>query len=270
MISDIKQFAKNIRAEALKMVTRARASHIGGALSMADILAVLYGRILNIDPAAPQMPGRDRFILSKGHSTASLYATLALRGFFPLEELETYGKDDSRLMTHVTTRIPGVEFSTGSLGHGLPFGLGKAIAAKRSGHTWRTFVLTSDGEWDEGSNWEATLAAAHLGLDNLTVIIDYNKIQSLGNVPDILRLEPFAEKFRTFGCAVCEVDGHDIDALENTFARLPLTPGRPTIVLAHTVKGKGVAYMENQLLWHYRNPNEEQLRIALAGLETLK
>lgn len=248
------------------MVARARASHIGGALSMADILAVLYGRTLRVDPLNPKKTDRDRFILSKGHSTVGLYSTLALRGFFPMEELLTYGMDDTRLMAHVTTRVPGVEFSTGSLGHGLPFGTGKALAAKKNGEDWRTFVMTSDGEWDEGSNWEAVLAAAHLGLDNLVVIVDYNKIQSLGDVADVIRLEPFSDKFRAFGCGVREVDGHDIAALSQTFDSLPFEPGKPSVVLAHTIKGKGVSFMEGKLLWHYRSPDDTNLALALSEL----
>jgi len=267
MSTELRTFAAGIRIESVRMVHRAKASHIGGALSMADILAVLYGGVMNIDPTRPRLPERDRFILSKGHSTVGLYATLALRGFFPKEELNTYGCDDTRLMAHVTTRVPGVEFSTGSLGHGLPFGTGKALAAKRNGERWRTFVLTSDGEWNEGSNWEALLASTHLELDNLVIIIDYNKIQSLGRVEEVLRLEPFADKFRSFGAAVVEVDGHDVDALHKVFAPAPYERGKPLVVIAHTVKGKGVSYMENQLLWHYRSPNDSDLELALTELQ---
>jgi transketolase len=262
-------FAADIRAESLKMVTRAKASHIGGALSMADLLAVLYGNILRVRPTEPAWQDRDRFILSKGHSTCGLYAALALRGFFPLEELASYGQNGSRLMAHVSSRVPGVEFSTGSLGHGLPFGAGKALAAQRRGLVWRTFVLLSDGEWDEGSNWEAALMASHHGLDNLTAIVDYNKIQSLGAVEEVIRLEPLADKFKAFGWAVAEVDGHDCTALQKAFERIPLVSGKPTVFLAHTVKGKGISFMEHELVWHYRSPDDMQLRAALEMLGRL-
>ncbi len=261
----LNSLAANIRAESLKMVAAAKASHIGGALSMADILAVLYGEILNIRPDIPDWPDRDRFILSKGHSTTGLYATLALKNFFPLEELASYGKDGSRLMAHVSNKIPGVEFSTGSLGHGLPFGVGKALAAQRRRKDWSTFVLMSDGELDEGSNWEAILFAGHHSLKNLTAIIDYNKIQSLGSVDAVIALEPLGDKFRSFGWDVQEVDGHDISALQKVFNNSE-SSNRPRVILAHTIKGKGVSFMENDIIWHYRNPSSEQLFKALNEL----
>lgn len=259
-------FAQQIRAEAIKMVTAAKASHLGGALSMADLLAVLYGRILQVKPENPRWLERDRFILSKGHSCTSLYATLALRGFFLLEELQTYGQDGSRLMAHVSHKIPGVEFSTGSLGHGLGFACGKALAAKRQKKNWRVFVMLSDGELDEGSNWEAILFAPHHRLDNLTAIVDYNKIQSLGSVKEVLDLHPLAEKFRAFGWAVKEIDGHNHDEISAALKTLPFESGRPSCLIAHTVKGKGVDFMEDKLLWHYRTPNAEQVKIALEQL----
>jgi len=249
------------------MVARARASHVGGALSMADLLAVLYTNVLHVRPQEPDWVDRDRFILSKGHSCTSLYATLALREFFPIEELGTYGRDGSGLLSHVSHKVRGVEFSTGSLGHGLPFGCGKALAAKRKGCSWRTFVMLSDGELDEGSNWEAILFAPHHALDNLVAIIDYNKIQSLGSVPDVLELAPLADKFRAFRWAVREVDGHDHDALRAALRAVPWEKGRPSCLIAHTTKGKGVDYMEHELVWHYRSPSEAQLASALAQLE---
>lgn len=205
--------ARNVRARAVEMVARANASHIGGALSMADLLAVLYGRVLRVRPEDPHWPKRDRFILSKGHSCTALYAALALRGFFAEEELKTYGRDGARLMAHVSHKVPGAEFSTGSLGHGLPFGCGKALAAKRQGLPWRVFVMLSDGELDEGSNWEAILFAPQHRLDNLTAIVDYNKIQSLGTLSEVLELGPLADKFRAFRWAVREIDGHDHAAI---------------------------------------------------------
>ena len=248
------------------MVAAAKASHIGGALSMADLLAVLYGEILRVRPEQPDWPERDRFILSKGHSCTGVYATLALRGFFPMTELATYGQDGSSLMSHISHKVPGVEFSTGSLGHGLPFGCGKALAAKRQGKDWRTFVMLSDGELDEGSNWEAILFAPHHRLDNLVAIVDYNKIQSLGSVKEVLDLHPLAEKFRAFNWAVQEIDGHNHEAISAALKSLPFASGRPSCLIAHTVKGKGVDFMEDKLLWHYRPPSAEQLSEAIKQL----
>jgi transketolase len=264
--ADTMELAAGIRRAAVEMIHRANASHIGGGLSMADLLAVLYGEVLRVRPQDPGWPERDRFILSKGHTCAALYATLALRGFFPTEELLTYGRDGSRLMAHVSHKVPGVDFSTGSLGHGLPFGCGRALAAKRQRNSWRVFVMLSDGELDEGSNWEAILFAPQHRLDNLVAIVDYNKIQSLGNVGDILDLAPLAEKFRAFRWAVREVDGHDHQAIRAALAAVPWEPGKPSCLIAHTVKGKGVSFMENQLPWHYKSPNADQLRQALAEL----
>jgi len=260
------QLALQIREKALKMVASAKASHIGGALSMADIMAVLYQDILKVRPNEPEWSDRDRFILSKGHCCSALYATLALRGFLPLEELETYGVDGSRLMAHASHKVPGVEFSTGSLGHGLPYACGKALAAKRKVASWRVFTMLSDGELDEGSNWEAILFAPQHGLDNLIAIVDYNKIQSMGSVSAVMELDPLAGKFQTFRWSVKEVDGHDHRAIKHALATVPWETGKPSCLIAHTVKGKGVEFMENELLWHYRSPDKEQLEAALAGL----
>ncbi len=259
--------ARRIRGQTLRMVTRAKASHIGSALSIADIMAVLYGRALRVSPAAPEHSERDRFILSKGHACVAVYAALAETGFFHQALLETYGADGSMLMAHISHKVPGAEFSTGALGHGLPFGTGKALAAKRRGHAWRTVVLTSDGEWGEGSNWEAALFAAHHSLDNLVCIIDYNKLQSLRTVDETLRLEPLHSKFEAFGWAVREVDGHDHDALIDALGDAPWEVGKPLMLIAHTTKGKGVSFMENKVEWHYRNPTPELLLAALAEIE---
>lgn len=260
--------AKNIRRLALKMVASAKASHIGSALSISDIVAVLYSSVLRFDASWPGMPERDRFILSKGHACVAVYAALAEKGFFPHSELESYGEDHSNLMNHISHKVPGVEFSSGALGHGLPFGVGKSLAAKRLHADWRTFVLLSDGEMDEGSNWEALMFAAHHKLDNLVAIIDYNKLQSLTTVEETLRLEPLVEKLRAFGWAVKEVDGHDHVSLRETLCSVPWEQGKPSVLVAHTVKGKGVSFMENQVVWHYRNPSQEQLNQALAELES--
>lgn len=235
---------------------------------MADLLAVLYTKVLQVDPGDPARPDRDRFILSKGHGAAILYAALAERGFFPVEWLEQYCADGSPLTGHISHKVPGVEVSTGSLGHGLPIGCGLALGAKRGREQWRTFVLLSDGELDEGSNWEAILFAGHHGLDNLVAIVDYNKIQSFGTVPEVLELEPLAAKWRAFRWAVVELDGHDLEAIGAALAALPAEAGRPTVILAHTIKGKGVDYMEHQLPWHYRSPSGELLARALAQVET--
>jgi transketolase len=260
------QLARRIRVDALKMVHRARASHIGSVLSIADMLAVLYGSVLRVDPERPAWAERDRFLLSKGHACVGVYAALAAREFIPAEDLLTYGQDQSSLMSHISHKVPGVEFSTGSLGHGLPFGVGKALAAKRHGAAWRTFVITSDGEWDEGSNWEAALFAGHHALDNLVLIVDCNNLQSLTTVEKTLRLEPLDDKFRAFGWAVSETDGHDHGALENALSTTPWEPGRPSVLIARTTKGRGVSFMENQVKYHYSPPNDEQLALALAEL----
>ncbi|NCA10986.1 transketolase [bacterium] len=260
-------FARGIRCLAVKMVAAANASHIGGALSMADILAVLYGDILDVRPADPFWPDRDRVILSKGHCCTAMYAALAIRGFFPEAELAEYGKDGSRLMAHVSHGVPGVELSTGSLGHGLPVAAGRALAGKRRGREWRVFAVLSDGELDEGSNWEAFLFAPQHGLDNLTVIIDYNKIQSLGRVDDVIALEPLAAKLTAFRWSVRETDGHDHDALKRSLRGVPWETGRPSCLIAHTVKGKGVGFMEDSLEWHYRPPRGDLYEEALRQLE---
>jgi transketolase len=265
MPGDTLQLAQKIRAHALRMITKAKASHIGTCLSMADLLAVLYGSCLRVDPAHPHRPDRDRLIVSKGHGAAILYAVLAERGFFPVADLPTYGLDGSPLTGHVSHHVPGVELSTGSLGHGLPVGCGLALAAQRDGAEYRTYVIVSDGELDEGSNWEAILFAGHHKLDRLTALIDYNKIQSFGSVKDVLDLEPLADKWRSFGWNLIEVDGHDHTAIKN--ALRADHAGRPKAILAHTIKGKGVSYMEGLLAWHYKSPDAKQLAEALAGLE---
>lgn len=259
--------AKKVRLHALHMIHRAKSSHLGSAYSMADLLAVLYGRILRIDPEKPDAADRDRFILSKGHACAALYAVLAERGFFPKEWLQGFYQDGARLAGHAThVGVPGVEVSTGSLGHGLPIACGMALAGKRDRQSHRVFTLLSDGECDEGSTWEAVLFAPHHQLDNLIAIVDYNQIQSLGTVKEVLDLEPFAAKWKAFGWAVREIDGHDCAQIERVLSNLPVEPGKPTCVVAHTVKGKGVSFMENKLLWHYRAPDGDEMARALAEL----
>ena len=267
-VASSEELARRIRLHALRMTSSGGSSHIGAIFSMADIVAVLYGYALHVDPARPDWPDRDRFILSKGHAGAGVYAALAERGFFPVEWLSRHYQNGSDLSGHVSHKgIPGVELSTGSLGHGLPVATGMALAAKLDGRAHRVVALLSDGECDEGSNWEAILFAAHHQLDNLVVIVDYNKIQSLGPVSETLALEPFADKWRAFGWSVVEVDGHDHPALRAAWDGLPATPGRPTCILAHTVKGKGVSFMEHAVLWHYRTARGHELDAALAELE---
>ncbi len=258
--------AKKIRGDALRMVSEAKASHIGSALSIADIVAVLYGAILKTNPINPNWSDRDRFILSKGHACVVVYAALAEVGFFSVDELKTYGKDFSPLMNHISHKVPGVEFSTGSLGHGLPFGVGKALATKRLKKDCRTFVLLSDGELGEGSNWEAMMFASHHGLDNLVAIIDYNKLQSMTTVDKTLRIEPLKNKVEAFGWSTHEVDGHDHNGLKSALASCSWEPSKPSLLIAHTTKGKGVSFMENKVEWHYRSPNATELALALEEL----
>lgn len=230
---------------------------------MADILAVLYGGALRVDPGRPDWPDRDRFILSKGHAGAGVYAALAEAGFFPVSKLMTHSQDGSDLSGHVSHKgVPGVELSTGSLGHGLSVGAGMAYAAALDGKSHRVVVMLSDGECDEGSNWEAILFAGHHRLSRLVAIVDYNKIQSLAPVSETLELEPFAEKWRAFGWAVVEVDGHDHDALREALGAVPSAEGKPACIIAHTIKGRGVSFMENTVLWHYRTPRGEELAAA--------
>jgi transketolase len=262
------KFASNIRKHSLLMVSSARASHIGSALSIADIVAILFNRILNLNPNNPKWIKRDRFILSKGHACVAVYAALALRGFIGEKELKTYGLNYSALMNHISHKVPGVEFSTGSLGHGLSFGVGKALAAKKKDESWKTFVLMSDGELAEGSNWEAFLFAAHHSLDNLTAIIDYNKLQSLTTVLDTLNIEPLSDKLRAFGWEVREVNGHDHIELEKLLSTVPWYKNKPSALIAHTIKGKGVSFMENSVAWHYKSPNQLELINAISEIES--
>lgn len=265
---DSASFAKAIRGHALRMVHRTNSSHIGSGLSVADILSVLYCSVLRIRPEEPGWPERDRFLLSKGHAAAMLYAALAERGFFPRDWLDRYCDFGNPLAGHVThCKVPGVEVSSGSLGHGLGLACGMALAGKADKSAWRVFVVLSDGECDEGSIWEAALFAPFHRLGNLTAIIDYNKIQSFGSVAEVLELEPFAEKWRAFGWEVTELDGHDHAALTAALQVGRSVEGKPHLVLAHTIKGKGVSFMEGQLAWHYRSPSPEQLEQALQELK---
>ena len=265
-LNEYRALATKIRAQALRMVHNGHISHIGSNLSIADIIATLYGGILRIDARRPDWPGRDRFILSKGHACAVVYAVLAECGFFPMKWLDTFYQNGSLLFGHITHHgIPGVEASTGSLGHGLSIGCGIALAGKRDEQTYRTYVLLSDGECDEGSTWEAVLLASHHQLDNLVAIVDYNNLQGYGRARELCAFEPFVDKWRSFGWHDTEVDGHSEAALDAAFATQ--TSGKPKVIIAHTVKGKGVSFMENQLKWHYFIVTEQHKQQALDELQ---
>ena len=263
----LKDLARQVRRRSIQMVHAAGLGHPGGDLSAADILVTLYFGTLNVDPEVPDAAWRDRFIMSKGHCCASLYSTLALKGFFPEQELDEFMAPLSRLSGHPNrTELPGVEANTGPLGHGLPIAVGAALAARLDGAGWKTFVLTGDGELQEGSNWEAIMAAAHYRLDNLVLIVDRNGIQQGGPTESILAVEPVAAKFQAFGWAVREVDGHDCAALLDVLHAAPFSEGHPSCILAKTVKGKGVSFMENRAEWHHGVPNDAQLAAALGEL----
>jgi transketolase len=267
-ITWLQQKANWIRLSAMTMNHHARLGHTGGDLSSADILAVLFlGGVLKVNPEQPLWPQRDRFILSKGHGAAAYYATLAARGFIPENQLRTYMEPLSRLNGHPDrNKVSGVEANTGPLGHGLPIAVGAALAARMRREGWRVFVLTGDGELQEGSNWEAAMTAQHYGLDSLTLIVDRNRIQQGDFTENTIRMEPLAARFAAFGFAVEEIDGHSISTLLDRLANLPLEKGKPSCLIAQTVKGKGVSFAENQPAWHHGVPNKEQLATAAKEL----
>jgi len=247
------------------MTSKGGSSHIGSIMSIADMLAVLYGNVLNVEPQNPKLETRDRFILSKGHAGAGVYAALAECGFFSTEELLKHYQNGSIFSGHVSHKgVPGVELSTGSLGHGLPVATGMAYAARLDGKAHGIYVLISDGECDEGSNWEAILFAAHHKLANLTVLVDYNKLQSIKSTQETMALEPFAEKWRSFGWKVLEINGHDHEAIHSALEAN--ATDKPKCIIANTTKGKGVSFMENSVLWHYRSPQGEEFERALKEL----
>jgi transketolase len=252
----------------MTMTNHARLGHTGGDLSSADILSVLYlGGVLRVDPSQPLWQQRDRFILSKGHCAAALYSTLAARGFFPVDQLKTFMDSLSMLNGHPDrNKLPGIEANTGPLGHGLPVAVGAALSARMRHESWRVFVLTGDGELQEGSNWEAAMTAQHYGVDNLVVIVDRNQIQQGDFTENTLRMEPLADRWRAFGFVVAEIDGHDPKALLDRFSTLPIETGKPTCLIAHTIKGKGVSFAENQPEWHHGVPTGEQLAEAAREL----
>lgn len=263
------ELARKIRLHALRMTSLGGSAHIGPILSMADLVAVLYGKILNVDPNNPKWDKRDRFILSKGHAGAGIYAALAETGFMPVAKLDTHYQNGSDLCGHVSHKgIPGVELSTGSLGHGLSVATGMAYTAKLDSKNHKIYALLGDGEHDEGSTWEAILFAAHHGLDNLVAIVDYNKMQSLTTVEKTLNLEPFSRKWMDFGWAVKEINGHDHEAIIGACLELPFTKSKPSCIIAHTIKGKGVSFMENNILWHYMTAQGDVYEMAKKELES--
>ncbi|MGH1482069.1 MAG: transketolase [Geminicoccales bacterium] len=264
----LKDIANRIRRRDLQAVFEAGAGHLGGEMSVIDLLTALYFHILNVDPTDPLNPTRDRFVLSKGHTACALYVTLAEAGFVAKDEINTFLKPHSRLNGHPNcTKVPGVETNTGPLGHGLPVGVGMAKAAKMDGASWRTFVLTGDGEMQEGSNWEAVMAAAQFDLDNLTLIIDHNRLQQGARLAETNDLAPIAPKLEAFGWTVREIDGHDMEAIVEALSPEARMPGKPTGVVAHTNKGQGISFMQDRVEWHHKVPNLEQYEQAQKELE---
>jgi len=265
---DSRHLAWKIRRHGIEMTHISHGSHIGSILSVADIIAVLYSDIAKLNPNDPKMPDRDRIILSKGHAGAAIYAALAEKGFFNVDELKTHYADGSRLSGHVSHKgVPGVEMSTGSLGHGICVAVGMALAAKKDNKSHKVFVICGDGECDEGSVWEAAMFAAHYRLNNLIAIIDHNKMQSLDFCENTISLAPFADKWKAFGWNVLDIDGHSHDELKEAFTKARDSLSKPTVIIANTIKGKGISFMENNILWHYRFPHEgEEYESAVAEL----
>ncbi len=257
------QYRKTI----LSIIKQAGGGHTAGSLSCIDILNVLYNHVLNVTPETFNKPDRDRYIQSKGHSVEALFTVLADRGFISSDDLATLGQYQSHLIGHPTRKVNGIEHNTGALGHGLPIAVGTAIAAKKDGLGFRVFTLLGDGELTEGSNWEASMAAAHYKLDNLVVIVDRNGLQITGRTEDVMALEPLTEKFHAFGYAVRAVDGNNIQALVDLFGQLPFEAGKPNLIMAETVKGKGISFIENAVIWHHHVPSDAEFTRAIAELD---
>jgi transketolase len=270
MVMTDKQLAERsitYRKKILKYIVGAKAGHTGGSLSCIDILNVLYNEVLNVGPQNFTSPDRDRYIQSKGHCVEALYVVLADKGFFPESDLETLCKYKSHYIGHPTKKVHGVEQNTGALGHGLPIAAGTALAAKMDKKNYRVFTLLGDGELPEGSNWEAALTAAHYKLDNLCAIIDNNKLQITGTNAEVCNTDPIDAKFESFGWAVQHVDGNDVNALKEVLCSMPFEKGKPSLVIAHTIKGKGVSFMENSVKWHHGVPDKDQYETAIAELD---
>jgi transketolase len=261
--------SRELRRQIVRVLERGGRGHLGTSLSLVEMLRVLFDSVLRYDPKNPFWPDRDRFILSKGHGCITLYVLLQEKGFFPEEELWKFCRFDGILGGHPDPKVPGVEISTGSLGHGLPIAVGMAVAAKRRAARHRVFTVLGDGECNEGSVWEAAMSASKHRLDNLIAIVDYNKQQSYGSTYEVLDLEPFLSKWEAFGFAAREVDGHDVKALERVFENLPFAKGKPSAIICHTVKGKGIAFAEDNLDWHHKSrikANEvEEMLLAIEG-----
>ncbi len=257
------------RKKLLQYIKKANAGHTGGSLSCVDILNVLYNRILNVSPENFNDPGRDRYIQSKGHSVEALYVVLADKGFFPESELETLCQYRSHYVGHPTRKVNGIEHNTGALGHGLAFGIGVALAARKDKADYKVYVLLGDGELVEGSNWESFLIAAHYGLDNLTAIVDRNNLQITGRTEDVCDVEPLEDKFRAFNWHIEIVDGHDTSALTSILSKIPFEKNKPNMIIANTIKGKGVSFIENDHTWHHHVPNDQQYQQAQEELDRL-
>ena len=266
----LKRLANNVRFGIIESLYNAACGHPGGSLSIADIITYLYFEEMNIDPGNPKAEGRDRFVLSKGHTAPALYSVLAERGYFDKEELKTLRKTDSRLQGHPDMKgIPGVDMSSGSLGLGISAACGMALSAKAYGNDYRVYTIVGDGESEEGQVWEAAMFAAHYKLDNLVAVVDWNGLQIDGPVTEVMNPTPHDEKFRAFGWHVITIDGHDFAEIEAAFEEAKTVKGKPTVIIAKSVKGKGVSYMENKCEWHGQAPKEEQYKIAISELEKI-
>jgi transketolase len=269
-INRLKELTRMCRQDVLKMVMFSGEGHLGGGFSSMEILTALYFSVMNIDPLRPDWEDRDLFIMSKGHACFALYAVLARRGFFPIDLLDSVKQSGTILGGHPDRdQVPGIDATTGSLGHGLSVAAGMGLAAKRDGKSKRIFVLMGDGECQEGSVWEAVMFAAANSLDNLVAIVDSNGLQAIGKTVDIIPMEPFAEKWKAFGWGVGEVDGHNCGELLDKLTHIPIKPGRPTVIIARTIKGKGVSFMENEIMWHARATTEEEFERAIFEFEHL-
>ncbi len=267
IVTELRGRARAVRVATVRMAHDGKTPHVGSALSCVDLLVGLYFHAMRIEPQAKPFDNQDRFVLSKGHGCMSYYATLAERGYFARSLLATYAQNGGRLAEHPSPQgVPGIEVATGSLGHGLAVGAGAALARQLDGRPGRTFVMLSDGECNEGSVWEAAMFASGRKLESLTAIVDYNKLQAMGRSNEVTGLAPLADKWRAFGWATCEIDGHDMDQIVRVLDDLPLASGQPSAIVAHTVKGKGVSFMEDDLEWHYRPPNDDDLERALLEL----
>lgn len=265
---ELRKIANRIRQRDLRAVFEAGAGHVGGEMSVIDLLTALYFNTMSVNADNPRDPGRDRLVLSKGHTALALYIVLSEKGFIPKDEISTFLQHNSRLNGHPNrVKVPGVETNTGPLGHGLPVAVGMAKAAKLGDASWRTFVITGDGEMQEGSNWEAVMAAAQFGLDNLTLIIDHNRLQQGARLADTNNVAPLAPKLEAFGWAVEEIDGHDMEQITRALSRDGVIPGRPKCIVAHTNKGQGISFMNDNVAWHHKVPNAEQYEQAMAELK---